>query len=92
MATQAIDLSDVTTNSGLHALLKRELGFPVWYGGNWSALWDAITGLVDLPEELVFTGWETYSRRSPEDARMLRTVFDRFAEQYNSYGSTVRFE
>ncbi|WP_344013755.1 barstar family protein [Streptomyces thermospinosisporus] len=51
-----IDLTRVVDAEELHRLLQRKLGFPDFYGRNWNALWDAITGLVDLPQELTFTG------------------------------------
>ncbi|MEU6540552.1 barstar family protein [Streptomyces sp. NPDC047000] len=38
-----IDVSEVTDERALHLLLKRELGFPDFYGMNWDAFRDAIT-------------------------------------------------
>ncbi|MEU2605993.1 barstar family protein [Streptomyces albus] len=32
-----IDVSEVTDERALHLLLKRELGFPDFYGMNWDA-------------------------------------------------------
>jgi len=65
----------------LHARLKTALGFPDWYGANWDALWDAITGLVELPAEVVFTGWAGFAARTPETAGTLRRILDRYEAQ-----------
>ncbi|MFJ5518048.1 barstar family protein [Streptomyces griseoluteus] len=44
-----IDVSEVSDESALHLLLKQKLGFPDFYGMNWNAFWDAITGLRAVP-------------------------------------------
>ena len=49
-----IDVSNVKTVEELHKILKSRLEFPGFYGMSWDSFWDAITGLVELPEELVF--------------------------------------
>ncbi|MEV6611008.1 CPCC family cysteine-rich protein [Kutzneria sp. NPDC051319] len=85
----AIDLADVQDERQLHTVLKRDLNFPDFYGMNWPALWDAITGLVELPAELAFAGWTAFERRCPEAAAMLRSQFDRYAETHN--GFTARY-
>ncbi|WP_339152524.1 barstar family protein [Streptomyces sp. F41] len=79
-----IDLSGVRTPEGLQRLLQRELWFPDFYGRNWGAFWDAITGLVELPEELVLTGWPTFSAVLPGEARMLRERLDAYLAEYGS--------
>lgn len=60
-----IDLTEVRDAEGLQRLLQRELRFPDFYGRNWNAFWDAVTGLVDLPHELTFTGWDAFSASLP---------------------------
>ncbi|MFJ4850997.1 MULTISPECIES: CPCC family cysteine-rich protein [unclassified Streptomyces] len=67
-----IDVGAVRGDRDLHAVLKRELGFPSFYGMNRAAFWDAITGLVPMPAELCFTGWAGLERRVPESAAALR--------------------
>ncbi len=71
-----IDLAGVRTSEELQSLLSRSLDFPDWYGGNWNAFWDAITGLVDMPRCLRLAGWVEFSARLPEDARLLRKCLD----------------
>lgn len=75
---KTIDVGEVTDECGLHLLLKRELGFPDFYGKNWNAFWDAITGLVLIPSHLRFVGWDRLSERVPRGAAALRDELDRF--------------
>lgn len=72
----AIDLDTVADTRQLHAVLKQALGFPDFYGMNWAAFWDAITGLVDMPAELSFTGWTGFEHRTPEAATLRRRLDD----------------
>lgn len=89
-ASQVIDLSAVRTAEELHRLLQRELGFPDFYGRNWNAFWDAITGLVDLPHELTFTGWPAFSTALPAEARRLRTLLDDYLGEFGQYLAVPR--
>ncbi|MEU2370347.1 barstar family protein [Streptomyces pseudogriseolus] len=73
-----IDLVEVRDAEALQRLLPRSLMFPDFYGRNWNAFWDAITGLVDLPHELTFTGWTAFSANLPTEARNLRELLDRY--------------
>jgi RNAse (barnase) inhibitor barstar len=86
-ASQTIDVGAVRSERELHALLKRELGFPDFYGMNWDALWDSITGLVEVPGELRFTHWAALP---PEVAAGLRRVLVRYAR--HRPGFVARYE
>ncbi|WP_078662734.1 barstar family protein [Streptomyces bicolor] len=44
-------MTEVRDAGELQRLLQRELLLPDFYGRNWNAFWDAITGLVALPHE-----------------------------------------
>ena len=79
--TVNIDLSDVTSAAELHALLREKLGFPGWYGCNWDAFWDAITGLVDMPVNLRISGWQRFSSRLPKDARLLQKCLEQMTTE-----------
>ena len=58
-----IDLRAITSAEELHSLLMESLNFPGWYGANWDAFWDAITGLVEMPYTVRFLGWAQFSQR-----------------------------
>ena len=61
----------VTTTRQLHELLAQALGFPGYYGHNWDAFWDAITGLVVMPHRLDIWEWPRLAERLPRDAHLL---------------------
>ncbi|WP_405403064.1 barstar family protein [Streptomyces sp. NBC_01104] len=77
-----IDVSSVTDERGLHAALAQALHFPGFYGMNWAAFWDAITGLVEIPDHLRFVGWDQVNTHVPHGATMLRQALDRYQQQY----------
>lgn len=80
-----IDLTAVQNAEELHSLLKKKLDFPSFYGMNWNAFWDAITGLVDLPERLVLVGWNDMANKLSEDAKIMKYYLDKYEEKYNKY-------
>ncbi|MFF0158713.1 barstar family protein [Streptomyces sp. NPDC005263] len=73
-----IDVSEVTDERALHLLLKRELGFPDFYGMNWAAFWDAITGLVRIPDHVRFLGWAQLMAGVPSGAATLQGALDNY--------------
>ncbi|MER7311958.1 MULTISPECIES: barstar family protein [Streptomyces] len=77
-----IDVASVVDEDELHRLLQREFDFPDFYGRNWSAFWDAVSGLVFIPEHVRFTGWELLAERVPDGAMMLRDCLDRYRDLY----------
>ncbi|MEE1671449.1 barstar family protein [Streptomyces sp. WAC07094] len=77
-----IDVSEVGDDRSLHLLLARELDFPEFYGMNWDAFWDAITGLVSIPDRVRFLGWHRLAAGVPGGAAMLRRVLDDYQATY----------
>ena len=75
-----IDVTNIYDERDFHELLKKELGFPEFYGMNWGAFWDAITGLVELPEVITFQGFDSLKRRLPEAAGNLMKYFTYYNE------------
>ncbi|MFI9202892.1 CPCC family cysteine-rich protein [Streptomyces sp. NPDC053048] len=73
-----IDVGSVRGERDLHEVLKRELGFPSFYGMNWAAFWDAITGLIEMPKELRFVHWAELELREPLAAAALRDQLTRY--------------
>ena len=67
-----IDVSKIKTNKELHLLLKEKLEFPDFYGENWDAFLDTITGIVELPDKIEFVGWSELERRLPEDSKIMK--------------------
>jgi RNAse (barnase) inhibitor barstar len=77
-----IALGAVHEPGELHDALARALGFPAWYGRNWDAFWDAITGLVEMPRKLRFEDWSLFEARLPREASLLRSALLDMVKQY----------
>ncbi len=76
-----IDLGTAADERELHALLAQALRFPSFYGMNWDAFWDAITGLVEIPDHLRFVGCEQLHDRVPRGATLLRQTLDEYRQE-----------
>jgi RNAse (barnase) inhibitor barstar len=59
---------------------------------NWDAYWDTITGLIELPETLVFEGWDVLSRALPEEAKILVKLMNQFNEKHPSWRCIVIYK
>ncbi|WP_392750206.1 barstar family protein [Streptomyces sp. LN590] len=77
-----IDVGSVEDERQLHELLARELGFPSFYGRNWDAFWDAVTGLAEIPGRLRLVGWAHLSESVPRGAAMLAYQLDQYRCEY----------
>lgn len=87
-----IDVSKINTSRELHSILKKELEFPTFYGMNWDAFWDTITGLVELPKKLVIKGWDNIVSILPNDAEIIQKLLDEFNEKYQFCKCTVEYK
>lgn len=76
-----VDLSNISSVTELHELLKQKLEFPSYYGMNWDAFWDSITGLITMPKVLVLVGWINVETRFSKDSRIMKNLL----EEYNNY-------
>lgn len=72
-----VDLSEVDSSLELQYRLMTSLHFPDWYGRNWDAFWDAITGLVPMPHRLRLVGWDDFENRLPSEAQHLKAALIR---------------
>jgi RNAse (barnase) inhibitor barstar len=84
-----IDLRAITSVEELHSLLMESLNFPGWYGANWDAFWDAITGLVEMPYTVRFLGWPQFSQRLPREAVLLKECLTEMQGEYPQLASKV---
>ena len=80
-----LDLTGCEYQYDMHEKIKVAFDFPDWYGMNWNAFWDTITGLVELPKQLVFIGWNNISKKLPEEAQILKYYLDEYEKNYNKY-------
>lgn len=77
-----INVSNVENVRELHEILKNKLELPEFYGKNWSAFWDCITGMIELPENIEFIGWKLMDSRIPAECDKFKKIFDQFNEQF----------
>ncbi|WML56078.1 barstar family protein [Neobacillus sp. PS2-9] len=77
-----IDVTNIKTTKELHTLLKERLDFPDFYGENWDAFWDVITGLIELPTIVQFIGWSYLEKNLPTDAEVLLECLNEYNKEY----------
>ncbi|MDO8070588.1 MULTISPECIES: barstar family protein [unclassified Janthinobacterium] len=87
----SVDLSDINSPRQLHAALAAALGFPSFYGMNWDAFQDAITGLVDMPQQLELRGWPAFAARLPDEAAILQRILARMAQDAPDGAAQLRY-
>ena len=58
-----VDFSKVKYYIEIHEVLKRELDFPDYYGGNTDALWDCLTDMLGDPSHIEIFGFEDIKER-----------------------------
>jgi len=87
-----IDVTDVSNLNQLHSVLKNNLGFPDFYGMNWDAFWDAITGLVEMPKKLVFIGWSNVEKYIPSDSITIKNLLNKFKKEYPKWSCDVEYK
>lgn len=74
-----VDLKGVKTPMQFQLVIKQMLCMPDFYGMNWEAYWDSVTGLITLPDELILNGWHIYKSIQKEDAEL----FEKIMKEYN---------
>jgi len=84
-----LDTAGVATPDELHEGLKRQLGLPGYYGKNLDALWDGLTGWVDLPLTVEWRGFDAARKAVGGHVDMLLETFREAAEQDRGFGIEV---
>ncbi|EAG1935433.1 barnase inhibitor [Listeria monocytogenes] len=87
-----IDLKKVSTKEELQILLKRNLDFPDYYGRNWDAFWDTITGVVELPEKIIFENWLDLEESIPDEANSLKEMLENFNKKCPMMKTEVEYK
>lgn len=59
-----------------HEILKEKLGLPEYYGKNLDALWDCLTGEIDLPLRIIWKNYGASEKLLGDYANLLKTVFE----------------
>ena len=80
-----INVESIKDSQELHKLLKSELEFPHFYGMSWDAFWDAVTGLVQLPEVTIIKGYKILKQNLPQDAEILVNTLERYNNLFSLF-------
>lgn len=72
-----IDGERIKTIDDFHLEIKKQLEFPDYYGENLDALWDCLTGSIDLPVTLVW-------KNSDMNKESLGDKFNRIVDLFSS--------
>ena len=79
-----VDFSEVKHYIEIHEILKRDLDFPDYYGGNLDALWDCLTDqLLSGITYIEIRGTEILDKHFPEDSKEILRIFK---ETKHAYG------
>lgn len=86
-----INLTGINNELELQNALKIQLELPSFYGKNWDAFWDAITGLIEMPDILIVEGWEELHSKLPREAEIFKNVMRDFNEMYPMLKCQVQY-
>ncbi|MBY8911398.1 barstar family protein [Bacillus sp. YC2] len=76
-----IDGKGFKSVEALHQVLKDKLDFPDYYGENLNALWDCLTGWIELPLTLVWENFETSQKELGSAADDFLELFQEAQEE-----------
>lgn len=79
---KTIDLGLCDDTEAVHDAFEIILAFPDFYGRNWDALRDAITGLVEMPTNLILYNYAHFANTYKEDADKLFQIIDHYNKSY----------
>ncbi|MGL4393733.1 MAG: barstar family protein [Brevinema sp.] len=71
-----IDCSQINNNKEIIQTIKMALDFPDFCGNNWNAIEDLIYDVI-LPEKIIFSAWNTFKAKFPEDANFIKKIFNK---------------
>lgn len=59
MKVYEFDRKEFVWAEEFYEILQDRMNFPEWFGKNPDALWDMLTGFVEMPCEIVLKGFQT---------------------------------
>lgn len=89
MNTVYIDFTDIGDYEEFYSLLKEKLALPEYFGDNLDALYDSITGFVELPLHLEFVNMSVDQLETFED---LLTTLEDAEEEVEEFSFTYYLE
>lgn len=80
-----LDFSECTYIGEVYAVIKKELELPSWCGENLDALWDALTGMMYTPVNIII---KTAAKREALQ-QSINDIVEVFREAETEYGEIV---
>ena len=88
-----LDFRNVKDYTDMHRIIKKELDFPDYYGGNWSAFWDCLTDMVDDPIHIEILGFDVVEREFTNAAPKMIEILKRLKHYNNDkYAHEIKIE
>jgi len=85
MSTVIIKSGEFSNIDELHLLLKERLQLPEYYGNNLDALWDCLTGWIELPITLEWIGYENSRQKIGEYAVKLAKILQEAEQEIDGF-------
>jgi len=78
-----VDFSKVKYYIEIHEVLKRDLDFPDYYGGNTDALWDCLTDMLGDPSQIEIFGFENVREKYKSEWERIVQIFSMAKHAYS---------
>lgn len=76
-----IDLRNAKDDRDVHTAFADVLCFPDFYGTNWDAFWDVLTGFECFPPKILIAGRTELEIASPKTLEILEKIFGEYEEE-----------
>ena len=86
-----LDLTGCKYLGEIHQRIKKALGFPDFYGENWSAFWDLLWSECDA-NKVVIVGEETVSKELKPSVETMNGILQELKEDCIKYGELIEIE
>lgn len=80
-----IDGNQINSKEGLHKILKEKLELPDYYSNNLDALYDCLTGWVELPMTIIWLNYTESKNRLGDYADKVLEVFKEVEEELDGF-------
>lgn len=90
MKMVTINGEDFHTIAELHDTLQQKLELPDFYGKNLDALWDCLTGMIELPLQMEWLNYDVSRERLGDKADQVLSVLEEAQAEGNGFRIWVR--
>ncbi|RVU00561.1 barnase inhibitor [Mucilaginibacter limnophilus] len=81
----SIDGNSIANEAEFHKILKQELELPHYYGENLDALWDCLTGWVDLPLKVIWLNYKIDQKKLGDFSVRIESFFNDVCININEF-------